>query len=209
MATKQTGPITITAPDIRTFQIPIKGVSPLIINKFSAKARAVMMATQEAGSVAKSKKTREPKDFDAIGQSARHVSAEGWDGIHAAAFRNAAISACRAAGFVMTKAKLAIFIEPDGFDADDKTPLVKITEGVPEIIVSPCRNQTGVIDLRPRPTYFPWAAVLTVSHDADILSQTDVANLIMRVGCQVGIGEGRPDSKQSAGQGNGLFRIDC
>lgn len=207
MATKQSGPITITAPKIETFQIPIRGVSPLIINKFSAKARAAMMATQEAGSTAKSKKQREPKDFDRVGNDARHISQEGWDGIHAAAFRNAAISACRAAGFVMTKAKLAIFIEPDGFDADDKTPLVRITEGEPEIIVSPCRNQTGVIDLRPRPTYFPWAATLTVSHDADILSQTDVANLIARVGCQVGIGEGRPDSKQSAGQGNGLFRI--
>lgn len=209
MATKQSGPITITAPKIETFQIPIRGVSPLIINKFSAKARAEMMATQEAGSTAKSKKKREPKDFERIGHDARHISQEGWDGIHAAAFRNAAISACRAAGFVMTKAKLAIFIEPDGFDADDKTPLVRITEGEPEIIVSPCRNQTGVIDLRPRPTYFPWAAVLTVSHDADILSQTDVANLVARVGCQVGIGEGRPDSKQSAGQGNGLFRIDA
>jgi hypothetical protein len=209
MASKQSGPITITAPKIETFQIPIRGTSPLIINKFSAKARAAMMATQEAGSTAKSKKNREPKDFDAIGQSARHISQEGWDGIHAAAFRNAAISACRAAGFVMTKAKLAIFIDPDGFDADDKTPLVRITEGEPEIIVSPCRNQTGVIDLRPRPTYYPWAAVLTISHDADILSQTDVANLIARVGCQVGIGEGRPDSKQSAGQGNGLFRIDA
>lgn len=208
MATKQSGPITITAPNIQTVHIPIRGTSPLIINKFSAKAKALMMETQEAGSTAKSKKKREPKDFEQLGHDARHISQEGWDGIHAAAFRNAAISACRAAGFVMTKAKLAIFIEADGFDAEDRTPLVRITEGTAEIIVSPCRNATGVIDLRPRPTYFPWAAVLRVSHDADILAQTDVVNLIARVGCQVGIGEGRPDSKNSPGQGNGLFEIE-
>jgi hypothetical protein len=32
-------------------------------------------------------------------------------------------------------------------------------------------------------------------------------NLLARVGMQVGIGEGRPDSRESAGIGFGLFRI--
>lgn len=200
-------PISITPPDIRTIAIDIEGTAPLVINKFSAKAKEMMMATQMAGSTAKSRKNREAKDFEDLFNGARHVSSEGWDGIHAASFRNAAISACRAAGFVMTKAKLAIFIEPDGFDADDMTPLVRLTKGEPKMVVSPCRNASGVIDLRPRPTYFPWAATLRINFDAGILTETDVANLISRVGLQVGIGEGRPDSKQSAGVGNGLFKL--
>ena len=41
-----------------------------------------------------------------------------------------------------------------------------------------------------------------------MLSDADIVNLISRVGMQVGIGEGRPDSKQSAGLGFGLFEID-
>lgn len=200
-------PVVITPPDIRIIQLQIEGTSPLVINKFSAKAKEIMMATQMAGSTAKSRKNREAKDFEDLFNGARHVSTEGWDGIHAASFRNAAISACRAAGFVMTKAKLAIFVEPDGFDADDMTPLVRITQGEPQMVVSPCRNSTGVIDLRPRPTYFPWGAELKIKYDAGILTDSDVVNLIARVGMQVGIGEGRPDSKQSAGVGNGLFRI--
>ena len=166
-----------------------------------------MRATQEAGSTAKSKKNREAKDFEALYEGARHVSDDGWDGIHAAAFRNAAISACRAAGFVMTKAKLALFVEADGFDRDDRTPLVRITKGEPEMVISPCRNSSGVIDLRPRPTYFPWGATLRIRYDAGMLTDCDVANLMARVGMQVGVGEGRPDSKQSAGLGNGLFAI--
>jgi hypothetical protein len=40
-----------------------------------------------------------------------------------------------------------------------------------------------------------------------MLTEADIANLIARVGLQVGIGEGRPDSKQSAGLGFGLFEI--
>lgn len=207
MAPAASTAVVITPPDIRTIEVQIEGTSPLVINKFSAKAKEIMMATQMAGSTAKSRKVREAKDFEELYNGARHISSEGWDGIHAASFRNAAISACRAAGFVMTKAKLAIFIEPDGFDAEDMTPLVRITKGEPQMVVSPCRNASGVIDLRPRPTYFPWAATLRIQHDAGILTQTDVVNLMARVGMQVGIGEGRPDSKQSAGVGNGLFRL--
>lgn len=207
MAPVASAPVVITPPDIRIIELQIEGTAPLVINKFSAKAKEIMMATQMAGSTAKSKKNREAKDFEDLYNGARHISSEGWDGIHAASFRNAAISACRAAGFVMTKAKLAIFVEPDGFDADDNTPLVRITKGEPQMVISPCRNATGVIDLRPRPNYWPWAANLKIRYDAGILTDTDVVNLISRVGMQVGIGEGRPDSKQSAGVGNGLFRV--
>ena len=207
MAPVASPPVVITPPDIRIIELQIQGTAPLVINKFSAKAKEIMMATQMAGSTAKSRKNREAKDFEELYNGARHISSEGWDGIHAASFRNAAISACRAAGFVMTKAKLAIFVEPDGFDADDMTPLVRITQGEPQMVISPCRNATGVIDLRPRPTYFPWAATLKIKYDSGILTQSDVVNLIARVGMQVGIGEGRPDSKQSAGIGNGLFNI--
>ena len=90
--------ISIKAPDFRFLEINIRGTSPLVVNRFSAKAIEMMRATQEAGSAAKSKKTREPKDFDALFENAKHVSNDGWEGIHAAAFRNGAISACRAVG---------------------------------------------------------------------------------------------------------------
>jgi hypothetical protein len=40
-----------------------------------------------------------------------------------------------------------------------------------------------------------------------MLTADDIVNLISRVGLQVGVGEGRPDSKQSAGLGFGLFQI--
>lgn len=209
MATAKTpvAGLAIPAPDIRGVCLELIGEAPLMINKFSAKAQQQMRETQEAGSTAKAKKTREAKDFEDCFNGARHISTEGWDGIHAAAFRNAAIDACRSAGFQMTRAKLAIFTEPDGFDRDDNTPLVRITEGVPTMDIANVRNQSGVADLRARPLYFPWKAKLTMRYDAGILTLQDVVNLMSRVGMQVGIGEGRPYSKQSAGLGYGLFRI--
>jgi hypothetical protein len=46
-----------------------------------------------------------------------------------------------------------------------------------------------------------------VVYDADQFTLEDVSNLLARAGMQVGIGEGRPDSKMSAGMGWGTFRI--
>ena len=114
------------------------------------------------------------------------------------AFRNALISACRTAGFVMTRAKLALFVEADGYD-EDGTPLVYFTKGEPHKHIGYARNQTGVADIRSRPMWNPgWEATVRVRFDGDMFTPTDVANLMVRVGQQVGIGEGRPDSKQSA-----------
>ena len=63
------------------------------------------------------------------------------------------------------------------------------------------------IDIRARPMYTRWASKLRVRYDADLFTANDVINLVMRVGLQVGIGEGRPDSKSSAGCGWGTFRV--
>ena len=210
MATKTkpaTTAVAITPPDFSFLSITLKGTSPLVINRFSAKAMEEMKATQEAGSTSRSKKIREAKDFDALYEGAKHTSEQGWEGIHAAAFRNAAISACRAVGFKMTHAKLAFMVLADGFDKVDGAPLVKLTEGKAEKWVAPTRNATGVIDLRSRPMYRKWGTKLKIRYDAGMLTETDIVNLIARVGMQVGIGEGRPDSKQSAGLGFGLFEI--
>jgi len=205
--TKTTSVVAITPPDFRHLAIEIRGIAPLVINRFSAKAMEMMKQTQEAGSTARSRKTRESKNFNQLFESAKHVSDDGWEGIHAAAFRNAAISACRACGFKMTHAKLAFSVMQDGFDRVDGAPLVRLTEGVAEQWIAPTRNATGVIDLRSRPMYRQWGTTLRIRYDAGMLTDADVVNLISRVGMQVGVGEGRPDSKNSAGLGFGLFEI--
>lgn len=200
--------LTVPAPNFQVASFTIVGTAPLVGNKFSAKARAEMRAAMEAGSTAKKGKKREPKDFDAAYEQATHRDKNGWAGIPAPAFRNAMISACRTVGFHMTRAKLALFIVADGVDKDDGTPLVRITKGEPHYAEHFVTNKTGVCDLRPRPMWDEgWEAVVRVRFDADQFTITDVANLLARAGIQVGIGAGRPDSKDSNGMGWGLFTI--
>lgn len=200
--------LTIAPPNIKTALFKIRGTAPYVQNKFSQKAREQMHETQSQGSTAKKGKKRDPKDFKAAYEGAMHRSADGWCGIPAPAFRNACISACRMVGFQMTKAKLSIFVEADGFDGDDGTPLVRITKGKPEYSELAVRNDSGVCDLRARPMWREgWEAEVRVRFDADQFTLQDVANLMLRAGTQVGIGEGRPDSKNSAGMGWGLFEL--
>ena len=198
--------VRIERPKFRRMIIPIVGMAPYVQNRFSQKAIGMMEATQRAGSQAKAKRQREPKDFEALYEGAKHYSREGWVGMPASAFRNAMISACRVAGFAMTRAKLSIFIVPDGFDREDGTSLIKI-EGEPQISKMWARNDSGVPDIRWRPMWIDWKAKVCVRWDEDQFSVTDVVNLMVRVGAQVGVGEGRPDSPNSNGLDWGLFEI--
>jgi hypothetical protein len=69
------------------------------------------------------------------------------------------------------------------------------------------RVETGQPYVTVRAAYHNWKASLTIRYDADQFTVEDVTNLVMRVGMQVGIGEGRPDSRNSAGMGWGTFEI--
>lgn len=206
MATQQQE-VQIKAPNLQSTVFRIIGTAPLVMAKFSQKAKEQIMATQAAGSQAKSKKVRAPKNFDAVCEESVHYSRDGWVGIPAGAFRAAMISACRLVGFKMTLAKLSLFVVADGFDRDEGTPLVRLIAGKYRRIDLHVRNATGVIDLRSRPMWDEWQADVVLRYDADQFSLTDVSNLMSRVGEQVGLLEGRPDSKSSTGMGWGTFRL--
>lgn len=197
--------VTIAAPNLRIAEFQLSGTAPYVQHRFSNKA--AIMAQQSEGSTSRKGRKRDPKDFEALYEAAKHVSEDGWCGIPAASFRAAMISACRLVGFQMTRAKLSVFILADGLDIDG-SPIVRI-EGTPEMHTAHVRNETGVVDIRARPMWRQWSCKLRVRYDADQFTSTDVANLLLRAGMQVGIGEGRPDSKKSlTGMGWGTWQID-
>jgi len=206
MAKKEERSIEILPLNEETVAFKIRGIVPYVQNKFSQKAKNEMKEKQEGGSTKIKGKKKEAKDFKQVYEAAIHYAKEGWIGIPCSGLRAAMISACRLAGFKMTHAKLSLFVEPDGFDADDGTPLFKITKGKPKYVEHHVRLESGVADIRPRPMWDSgWEALVRIRYDADQFTLKDVANLLMRVGKQVGIGEGRPDGKKSCGMGWGLF----
>lgn len=199
--------VTIPAPNIITAVYTLRGTAPLVVNKFSEKARRQMRLAQEAGPQGKKGKQREPKNFEQCYRDAKHISTEGWEGLAASAFRSACIDACRLVGFKMTHAKCSIFVVADGLDVDEGTGLVRIS-GESRYAEHCVRNDSGVADIRARPMYENWTVDLTVRFNADQFTVVDVANLLMHAGISVGVGEGRPFSKNSAGMGWGTFAVE-
>lgn len=198
--------VRIQPVNFQRLELHIRGTSPYVQCRFSEKAFAKMKETQAAGQQARSKRVREPRQFDEDYQAAFHRDPDGRQGLPAPAIRNAIISACRLVGFAMTKAKLSVFVEADAYDKQDGSPLVYF-EGTPERTDLPVTNATGVVDIRVRPMWREWSSVLHLKWDADQFSAEDIVNLIDRAGQQVGIGEGRPDSKRSNGMGWGQFEV--
>lgn len=58
--------VSIEAPKFQEARFRIRGTAPFVQNKFSAKAKAQMKATQEAGSTSKKGKLRNKKDWRII-----------------------------------------------------------------------------------------------------------------------------------------------
>jgi hypothetical protein len=199
--------LTIKAPNFQTAEFHIIGNAPLVVHRFSTKTKGMMKDKMETGKASSSKKNREAKATDELYMEARYISKEGWDGFHASAIRNAMISACRLVGFKMTLAKLSVFVLADGWDkAEPQIPLIRII-GKPVKQEDMARVQTGQPYVTVRAAYHDWQAKVRIRWDADQFTLADVANLMSRVGAQVGICEGRPDSKNSAGMGWGTFDL--
>lgn len=200
--------VAIKAPNLKTMTWEIIGNAPLVVHRFSHKAKQQMLDKMIAGPTAKKGRQREAFDVKAAFEGARYKAADGWDGFNASAIRAAMISACRLVNFKMTLAKLSIFVVQDGWDATEPhIPLIRIHGKAPRVLETVARVETGQAYVTVRPCYDEWSAKVKIRFDNDQFTPEDVTNLLARVGAQVGLCEGRPDSKNSAGQGWGTFDL--
>lgn len=203
--------LVILKPNMKVGQFKIVGTAPLVQHKFSAKARMAIKLTHEQkdekGDTATAKKPKKaPRNFKQEYLDAMHVGEDGKQGFPCTAIRAALIRACSTAGYVMTKAKMSLFCLTDTLDAEEGVGLFYF-KGKPEQHEGMVRLAKGVCSIAVRPMYRVWSATLNLKWDDDQFHMQDVVNLLIRAGETVGIGEGRPFSKDSSGNGWGTFRV--
>lgn len=190
-ASKHT-PVELEPLDIQEFDVRIESMTPLLVNRFSDKARREI-----ADKGPKKKRVIESPEEQYKGSLYRHP--DGGYGFPAAAFKKAAIRAAKVVGMYMTDAATGGW-QIMGM-SDGEVDLIKI-EGEPEMHSSIVRV-SGKASPRYRGIFHEWSATLTVMHNARSTSRAQIISLLEHAGFHVGVGENRPEKTGS----NGMFRI--
>jgi len=193
----------LTIPGIRSEIITtlIIGTAPLITHKFSEKMRRKILAAH----MGEASDGREPKDPVANFEAARYRLTDGSDGIPAGGIKACIVDGTgKDTGIATTKAKGAFRVAAD----DPSSNLCRIlTPNPPTMREDVVRNDSGVVDIRHRPQYFPWCCLLKVQYLPQYASLKRVLQAIQMAGFRVGLCEWRPSSPKSKSGSFGTFRI--
>lgn len=189
--------IEITRVGTETLLVPIIGTSPLIVHRFSEKAKRQMLDAMQGR-----KSPKQAKDPKAEYEAAFYRLKDGGYGFPALAFKAATVGGARFyQGVTMTALKQFLFVH--GEEGDDGRALTRV-EGEPlmrEDVVTVGRNGS---DLRYRPQFSEWRTTLEVRYVTSALTQGSVLSLIDAGGMGVGIGEWRPEKDGDFG----TYRVD-
>lgn len=139
------GPIAIKRIGRSEARITIDGTAPLIVNKFSAKARQMMLDKQMGKA-----NVREAKNPEENFEAALYRLDDGRYGFPATGFKAAIVDAARyfkGSKVTMADLKQMIFVQGEGTDL-----LVPIEAPEPKMREDTVRNATGVADTHRRAT---------------------------------------------------------
>lgn len=170
---------------IRQVTIPIVGISPLICHAWSEKSKK-MIADKQAGK-AKNKK-HEIRDPEADYEAAKHISADGWEGLPAAAIKAAMIRGAKMVGMVMKDTQAAFFVNADC----EQTQLVRL-HGESRMRTDMVRVGMGAADIRYRPEYPEWYIELNIDFNEGLISIDQLHQIVKAAGYGNGLGEMRPE----------------
>jgi hypothetical protein len=176
--------IEINRIGAETIRVPIIGTTPLIVHRFSEKAKRQMLDAMQGRKTPKTAKDPEA-------------------GMPVIAFKAATVSAARFYGKAVSMVGLRQQIFFNGEIGVDGQMLARI-EGAAKMREDVTRVGNGGADLRYRPEYREWRTTIDVTYVSSLLTRSSVLSLIDAGGMGVGVGEWRPEKKGDFG----TYRID-
>lgn len=188
----------VVIPEIKKMNLTfgIRGISPLIQHQFDEKSRRAMRE-KHAG---KRTRNREVRDPEAEFRAAMYLTEDGKYGLHAMALKNSILKAAhKDIGIPRTTAMQALFVH-----CSDANLVIEMDCSEPIMREDVVRVGPGSTDLRYRPEFKQWGAVVSFTIDAGLLQPKDVLTLVDRAGFGVGVNEWRPEK----GGEYGRFEID-
>lgn len=185
--------IKIPPIEIKTYELRIKGDSPLIVHAWSDKAKKRMLEDQMG--IPRGK--RERRDPQADYEAAFHHLSDGTPGFPTIAFKSAAVSAARQVeGLTMTFLRGAFHVEGELAQIEGDPKMREDTVNI--------GGAKPVADLRYRPEFTEWAVSLIIRMNTRALTIEQLVHLFTYAGFSVGVGEWRPEKKGR----NGMFHVE-
>jgi hypothetical protein len=192
-----TGQVHIDRIPAETIRVPIVGTSPLIVHRFSEKAKRQMLDAMQGR-----KSPKQPKDPQAEFEASLYMMKDGTYGFPTIAFKAATVGASRFYGKDVTLVGLRQTMFFRGEPGDDGQAMCRI-EGVPVMREDAVRVGQGS-DLRYRGQFTEWSTAVDVTYVTSSLTRESVLSLIDAGGMGVGVGEWRPEKRGDFG----TYRVD-
>lgn len=189
-----TSTVSLTRIKREIAEIPIKGTAPLIVHRWSEKAKEMMLHAQQGRKVPK-----QHKDPQADYESSMYRFGDDGHGFPVMAFKAATVKGgARLFGksVKMTELRQLFTFLADG-DCTDGTQLVRIT-GEPTMREDMVRVGMGTADIRYRAEYRDWSALLRIEFVPSVIDLDSVVALVDAGGTN-GVGEWRPEKSGSYG----------
>lgn len=190
MATKQA---ELQKIKVETATVRVKGLSPLIMHRWSEKARREMLDKQMKKTVKKEAKSPEEQYEASV-----YRLDDGRLGFPADAFKAAMIRGAKQIGLVMTDARTSFFVHGEYCTRDDRE-LVPI-EGDVQPREDMVRLNGATADIRFRGQVIGWEADINISYNSSITSFDQIVNMLHAAGYGVGVGEWRPEKNGTFGR---------
>lgn len=197
-ASEKAAEIQIDRIPAENLLVPIIGTTPLIMHRFSEKAKKKMLDAMQGR-----KTPKENKDPKAEYEAALYRLEDGNPGFPVSAFKLATVGAARFYGKEVTMVGLRQVLWFSGEVGDDGRALTEIVGeyAMREDVVTVGRGGT---DLRYRPEFREWTANLNITYVTSALTRDSVLSLVDAGGMGVGVGEWRPER----GGDFGTYRVD-
>jgi len=181
---------TVTLPPLRieTIRVTLIGDTPLIVHRWSEKAKKMMLDKQ----MKKASAGKEAKDPVQDFKDSLYILPDGGYGFPIIGFKAAAVTACTSIGGV-TKVAARQAFHVDG-------EFARIEGDEPTMREDMVRVGMGTADIRYRGEFKRWWTTISVKHNANVFSAEQVLNLFSTAGFAVGVGEWRPEKDGQFGR---------
>jgi hypothetical protein len=188
MAASNTTTVVLPPLQIETVNVTLIGDTPLIVHRWSEKAKKQMLDKQ----MKKASAGKEAKDPERDFRESLYVLEDGSFGFPIIGFKAAAVTACTSIGS-MTKVAAR-----QAFHVDGEFAVIEGDE--PTMREDMVRVGMGTADIRYRGEFKQWFTTIAVKYNANVMSAEQILNLMQTAGFAVGVGEWRPEKDGQFGR---------